>query len=92
MSTADPVDGPVVFDPADFGAIPKSKELRRWMRKVRRGKADRSVWQQFEDIYVVIFALAFVYARYEEQRSPHNAKADEAARDLLTDDEPPSKG
>ncbi|MFC5266619.1 DUF6297 family protein [Kribbella qitaiheensis] len=62
MSTAEPVDGPVVFDPADFGAIPKSKELRRWMRKVRRGKADRSVWQQFEDIYLVIFALAMLGA------------------------------
>ena len=62
MSTADPVDGPVVFDPADFGAIPKSKELRRWMRKVRRGKADRSVWQQFEDIYLIIFALAMLGA------------------------------
>ncbi|TCN42717.1 hypothetical protein EV644_102648 [Kribbella orskensis] len=62
MSTADPVDGPVVFDPADFGAIPTSKELRRWMRKVRRGKADRSVWQQFEDIYLVIFALAMLGA------------------------------
>jgi hypothetical protein len=62
MSTADPVDGPVVFDPADFGAIPKSKELRRWMRKVRRGKADRSFWQQFEDIYLVIFAVAMLGA------------------------------
>lgn len=54
--------GPVVFDAADFGAIPRSKELRRWMRKVRRGKADRSVWQQFEDIYLVIFALVMLGA------------------------------
>jgi hypothetical protein len=51
-------DGPAVFDPADYGAIPASKELRRWMRKIRRGKADRTVWQQFEDIYLVVFALA----------------------------------
>ena len=55
-------DGPVVFDPADFGAIPRSKELRRWMRKVRRIKADRSVWQQFESIYVIVFALAMLGA------------------------------
>jgi hypothetical protein len=27
------------------------------MRKIRRGKADKSVWQQFEDIYLVVFAL-----------------------------------
>ncbi|TDU87218.1 hypothetical protein EV138_0736 [Kribbella voronezhensis] len=59
MTTA---DGPVVFDPADFGAIPRSTELRRWMRKVRRGKADRTIWQQLEDIYVVAFALAMVGA------------------------------
>src|ERR1700754_2224400 len=59
MSTA---DGPVVFDPADFGAIPRSKELRKWMRKVRRGKADRTIWQQLEDIYVVAFALAMLGA------------------------------
>ncbi|WP_112247610.1 DUF6297 family protein [Kribbella monticola] len=59
MTTA---DGPVVFDPADFGAIPRSKELRRWMRKVRRGKADRTIWQQLEDIYVVAFALAMLGA------------------------------
>ena len=55
-------DGPVVFDPADFGAIPRSKELRSWMRKVRRGKADRTIWQQLEDIYVVAFALAMLGA------------------------------
>lgn len=59
MTTA---DGPVVFDPADFGAIPRSKELRRWMRKVRRGKADRTAWQQLEDVYVVVFALAMLGA------------------------------
>lgn len=56
--TAPHSDGPAVFDPTDYGAIPASKELRRWMRKIRRGKADRSIWQQFEDIYLVVFALA----------------------------------
>jgi hypothetical protein len=61
MSAAE-ADGPVVFDPADFGAIPKSRELRGWMRKVRRVKADRSVWQQFESIYVIVFALAMLGA------------------------------
>ena len=61
MSAAVP-DGPVVFDPADFGPIPRSKELRKWMRKVRRGKADRTIWQQLEDIYVVAFALAMLGA------------------------------
>lgn len=55
-------DGPVVFDPADFGAIPASKDLRQWMRKARRGKADRTFWQQFESIYVVIFTLVMVGA------------------------------
>jgi hypothetical protein len=60
--TAASGEGPVVFDPADFGAIPKSKELRGWMRKVRRGKADRTMWQQFEDIYLVVFALAMLGA------------------------------
>ncbi|GAA1582950.1 hypothetical protein GCM10009789_40880 [Kribbella sancticallisti] len=60
MSSAS--DGPVVYDPADFGAIPKSKDLRRWMRKVRRGKADRTFWQQFEDIYLIVFALAMLGA------------------------------
>ncbi|MFI5708561.1 DUF6297 family protein [Kribbella sp. NPDC051620] len=59
MSTA---DGPVVFDPADFGAIPSSRSLRKWMRKVRRGKADRTVWQQLEDIYVIVFAVAMLGA------------------------------
>jgi hypothetical protein len=56
--TATSGDGPAVFDPAHYGAIPASRELRRWMRKIRRDKADRSVWQQFEDIYLVVFALA----------------------------------
>jgi uncharacterized protein DUF6297 len=55
-------DGPVVFDPADFGAIPSSRALRAWMRKVRRGKADRTVWQQLEDIYVIVFAVAMLGA------------------------------
>ncbi|ONI70209.1 hypothetical protein BWI15_25970 [Kribbella sp. ALI-6-A] len=52
----------MVFDPADFGPIPRSAELRKWMRKVRRGKADRTFWQQFEDVYLVVFALAMVGA------------------------------
>lgn len=55
-------EGPVVFDPADFGAVPAAKELRRWMRKVRRGKADRTFWQQFESIYVVFFTVVMVAA------------------------------
>ncbi|WP_432949033.1 DUF6297 family protein [Kribbella sp. CA-253562] len=55
-------DGPVVFDPADFGPIPRSAELRKWIRKVRRGKADRTFWQQFEDVYLVVFALAMLGA------------------------------
>jgi hypothetical protein len=59
MSTA---EGPVVFDPSDFGAIPTSRSLRKWMRKVRRGKADRTVWQQLEDIYVIVFAVAMLGA------------------------------
>ncbi|MDX6262102.1 MAG: hypothetical protein QOH84_3790 [Kribbellaceae bacterium] len=59
MSTA---DGPVIFDPADFGAIPSSRSLRAWMRKVRRGKADRTVWQQLEGIYVIVFAVAMLGA------------------------------
>lgn len=59
MSTA---DGPVVFDPADFGAIPTSRALRKWMRKVRRGKADRTFWQQFEDVYLIVFAVAMLGA------------------------------
>jgi hypothetical protein len=59
MSTA---DGPVVFDPRDFGAIPSSGSLRRWMRKVRRGKADRTFWQQFEDVYLILFAVAMLGA------------------------------
>jgi hypothetical protein len=62
MSTADASDGPVVFDPRDFGAIPSSRSLRKWMRKVRRGKADRTVWQQLEDIYVIVFAVAMLGA------------------------------
>ncbi|ADB31723.1 hypothetical protein Kfla_2656 [Kribbella flavida DSM 17836] len=52
----------MVFDPADFGAIPRAKELRRWMRKVRRGKADRTFSQQFEDVYLIVFALAMLAA------------------------------
>ena len=55
-------EDPVVFDAAAYGAIPPSKDLRRWMRTVRRGRADRSLWQQFEDIYLLIFALAMVGA------------------------------
>ncbi|MGW6277671.1 DUF6297 family protein [Kribbella sp. NPDC055071] len=59
MSTA---DGPVTFDPADFGAIPTSRGLRQWMRKTRRRHADRSFWQLFEDVYLVVFTLAMVGA------------------------------
>ncbi|MFG1812570.1 DUF6297 family protein [Kribbella sp. NPDC049174] len=55
-------DGPVVFDPADFGAIPASRSLRAWMRKTRRRRADRSFWQIFEDVYLVAFTLAMLGA------------------------------
>ncbi|HET6985104.1 MAG TPA: DUF6297 family protein [Kribbella sp.] len=59
MSSA---DGPVVFDPKDFGAIPTSRALRQWMRTTRRRHADRSFWQVFEDAYLVIFTLAMLGA------------------------------
>jgi hypothetical protein len=59
MSSA---EGPVVFDPADFGAIPSSRSLRAWMRTTRRRHADRSFWQIFEDIYLVVFTLAMAGA------------------------------
>ncbi|MEU4601935.1 DUF6297 family protein [Kribbella sp. NPDC023972] len=59
MSSA---DGPVVFDPADFGAIPTSRSLRAWMRTTRRRHADRSFWQIFEDVYLVLFTLAMAGA------------------------------
>jgi hypothetical protein len=55
-------EGPVVFDPADFGAIPSSRSLRQWMRTTRRRHADRSFWQIFEDVYLVVFTLAMVGA------------------------------
>jgi hypothetical protein len=55
-------DGPVVFDPADFGAIPSARGLRRWMRTTRRRRADRSFWQMFEDVYLVVFTLAMAGA------------------------------
>ena len=32
------------------------------MRKVRRGKADRTFWQQFEDVYLILFAVAMLGA------------------------------
>ncbi|WP_433167704.1 DUF6297 family protein [Kribbella sp. CA-247076] len=54
--------GPVVFDPADFGAIPSSRALRRWMRTTRRRHADRSFWQIFEDVYLILFTLAMAAA------------------------------
>ena len=58
MSTGDvSADGPVQFDPADFGAIPTSRSLRQWMRTTRRQHADRSFWEIFEDIYLVVFTL-----------------------------------
>ncbi|GAA1583082.1 hypothetical protein GCM10009804_44460 [Kribbella hippodromi] len=59
MSSA---DGPVQFDPADFGTIPSSRALRQWMRTTRRRHADRSFWQIFEDIYLVLFTLAMAGA------------------------------
>jgi hypothetical protein len=55
-------EGPVVFDPADFGAIPSSRSLRAWMRTTRRRHADRSFWQIFEDVYLVVFTLAMAGA------------------------------
>ncbi|TDD26553.1 hypothetical protein E1218_13140 [Kribbella turkmenica] len=55
-------DGPVVFDPVDFGVIPSSRSLRRWMRTTRRRHADRSFWQVFEDVYLVLFTLAMAGA------------------------------
>jgi uncharacterized membrane protein len=55
-------DGPVQFDPADFGAIPSSRSLRQWMRTTRRQHADRSFWEIFEDVYLVLFTIAMVGA------------------------------
>jgi hypothetical protein len=55
-------NGPVVFDPADFGAIPSSRSVRAWMRTTRRRHADRSFWQAFENVYLVVFTLAMVGA------------------------------
>jgi hypothetical protein len=55
-------DEPVRFDPADFGAIPSSRSLRQWMRTTRRKHADRSFWEIFEDVYLVLFTLAMVGA------------------------------
>ena len=59
MSSA---EGPVVFDPADFGAIPTPRALRQWMRTTRRRHADRPFSQVFEDVYLVLFTLAMVGA------------------------------
>ncbi len=53
---------PVVYDPADFGAIPTPRALRKWMRETRRKHADRSFGQLFEDVYLVIFTLAMLGA------------------------------
>ncbi|MFF1823160.1 DUF6297 family protein [Kribbella sp. NPDC058245] len=53
---------PVTFDPADFGAIPSPRALRKWMRETRRKHADRSFGQLFEDVYLVIFTLAMLGA------------------------------
>jgi hypothetical protein len=55
-------DGPVRFDPADFGTIPSSRSLRRWMRTTRRQHADRSFWEIFENVYLVLFTIAMVGA------------------------------
>ncbi|MGW7682657.1 DUF6297 family protein [Kribbella sp. NPDC054772] len=59
MSTA---DGPVEFDPADFGTIPSSRSMRQWMRTTRRRHADRSFWEIFEDVYLVLFTVAMAGA------------------------------
>ncbi|TDD53023.1 hypothetical protein E1263_28370, partial [Kribbella antibiotica] len=53
---------PVTFNPADFGAIPTPRALRKWMRETRRKHADRSFGQLFEDVYLVIFTLAMLGA------------------------------
>ncbi|MFK4086080.1 DUF6297 family protein [Kribbella sp. NPDC020789] len=53
---------PVVFDPADFGAIPAPRSLRKWMRETRRKHADRSFGQLFEDVYLVVFTFAMLGA------------------------------
>ncbi|GAA0605543.1 hypothetical protein HPO96_02305 [Kribbella sandramycini] len=55
-------DGPVVYDPADFGAIPTARSMRRWMRTTRRKHADRTFGQLFEDIYLVVFTIAMAAA------------------------------
>ena len=55
-------DAPVEFDPADFGAIPSSRSLRQWMRTTRRQHADRSFWEIFEDVYLVLFTIAMAGA------------------------------
>jgi hypothetical protein len=55
-------DEPVRFDPADFGTIPSSGSLRQWMRTTRRQHADRSFWEIFENVYLVLFTIAMVGA------------------------------
>lgn len=35
-----------------------AREIRRWLRGIRRSHADRSIWQQFEDAYMWLFAVA----------------------------------
>ncbi len=55
-------DEPVRFDPSDFGTIPSSRALRSWMRSTRRQHADRSFWEIFEDVYLVLFTLAMAGA------------------------------
>ena len=40
-------------------------------------------------LIVVIFAIAFFYARAHEARDSHQTRAEEAARELLTDDDRP---
>lgn len=52
-------DGPPRLDAAAYRGIPAARELRSWMRSTRRGRADRSAWQQFEDIYLVVFTIVF---------------------------------
>ncbi|MFC0628297.1 DUF6297 family protein [Kribbella deserti] len=46
-------------DPAASAAAGAAnpREVRRWLREIRRSHADRSIWQQFEDAYMWLFAV-----------------------------------
>jgi len=48
-------------DPA-YGQVPRARELRHWLRGVRRAHADLTIWRQLEDVYVWLFALILVGA------------------------------